>query len=186
MLTVACCSGPQPLDRAIVPADEVASLGMFDGPDQTPREAFLQWRAGMLGISVAEAAKRDAAIGPRRNPFSARTDPSAVSCGAVIYRTECPDCHGPAADGTGPMMPGPLKEMDFHRFGMRFAIGLHNGAPKSWFRTIRDGAEADVRTDDGQTVTVAMPACGDRLAVEQIWLLVTYIQSRDLDLPDAG
>lgn len=166
--------------------DAAVYLGMFDSPDQTPREAFLAWRAEMQGITLEEAEARDAALGSRRNPFNARRDPSAVSRGAVIYSHECMDCHGPNADGTGPMMPGPLKAMDFHRFGMRFAVGLHNGAPKSWFRTLRDGTEAEVKLEDGSTAVVEMPAYADRLAVEQIWLLVTYLQSRDMDLPAAG
>lgn len=186
VLTVACCSGPQPLSRAVDPDDAAIYLGMFESAEQTPRDAFLAWRSEMLGITVEEAAARDAALGSRRNPFNARRDLSAVSRGAVIYSNECMDCHGPNADGTGPMMPGPLDSMDFHRFGMRFAVGLHNGAPKSWFRTLRDGASAEVELEDGTSAVVEMPGYSDRLAVEQIWLLVTYLQSRDMDLPSKG
>lgn len=184
-IILACCSGPQPLDRAINPADERAYLGMLgaDGANETPRIAFLEAKAAGEGISIEEAIRRDLALGVKRNPFDARSDQDAVSRGAVIYKHECLMCHGENAEGHGPLMPVELSEMNFHRFGMRFAVTVHHGAPKSWFQTILHGRTKDMETADGETITLEMPAYEDQLAYEQIWLVITYLQSLDADLP---
>jgi mono/diheme cytochrome c family protein len=184
-LVLACCSGPQPLDRAINPSDEQAYLGMLEDrvTGGTPRMAFLEAKAAGQGISIEEAVKRDLGLGVKKNPFDARTDQGAVSRGAVIYKHECMMCHGENADGHGPLMPAQPSDMDFHRFGMRFAVTVHHGAPKSWFQTILHGNTREVEGEDGGTMTLEMPAYEDQLAYEQIWLVITYLQSLDADLP---
>jgi mono/diheme cytochrome c family protein len=155
---------------------------MVAGGAETPRAAFLRSEAARLGISVDEAERRDEALADAGNPFDARRDPRAVSRGAVIYRHECASCHGESADGRGALLPVPMPSMDFHRAGVRFAVTLHGGAPKRWFRTIRDGTVAEVESEDGSPLRIEMPAYEGRLSHEQMWLVVTYLQSIDADL----
>lgn len=178
-----CCEGPQPLSRAINPADEQSYLAMQTGSDVGPGPSFLRAKATMLGITIEEARTRDAAISSTENPFNARRDQSAVSRGAVIYSHECMSCHGENVDGRGAALPMPIPSMDFHRTTMRMDITAHGGAVKKWFKTIQGGAVAEEKSADGSPITVAMPAFGDRLAREQIWLVITYLQSLDADLP---
>ncbi|MCA9310192.1 MAG: c-type cytochrome [Phycisphaerales bacterium] len=177
-LVITACSGPQPLSLAIRPADDDAYIPLLRTGD-TPRDAFLRQRAEAQGITLEQAAQHDDAL--TSNPFRARSDQDAVSRGAVIYQHECMACHGENADGKGPAMPGTTGAMNFHRFANRFAVTIHHGAPGRWFRVISEGVTADVRTDDGTQVPVVMPGFKDRLAREQIWLAVTYLQSLDRD-----
>lgn len=74
-------------------------------------------------------------------------------------------------------MPADLPKMDFHSFGKRFAATLHRGAPRSWFKKINGGFTSKVVNADGSSN--AMPAFGEVLAREQIWLAITYLQSLD-------
>jgi mono/diheme cytochrome c family protein len=182
-LILSCCSGPQPLSRAINPADETEYLAMIGDPNETPRRVFLQARAAKQELTIDEAEQQDLALSTTKNPFNARSDQDAVSRGAVIYKHECLMCHGENADGRGPAMPVAIPAMDFHRSGMRFAVTVHGGAPRSWFRTIHDGTSVEVEDNDGTSLTLDMPAYGERLAREQIWLVITYLQSVDADLP---
>ena len=180
---VSGCSGPQPLDLAIDPRDEAAYAATCEAPGETPRHAFLAARAAQRGIPFEEADRFDRAISPTENPFQARSDQPAVSRGAVIYRHECMVCHGEHADGRGGQMPVQLESMDFHRFSQRVLITLKGGAKEKWFRTISQGVTVDAKDPEGAVYSVAMPAFSDRLAREQIWLAITYLQSLDRDLP---
>lgn len=180
---LASCDGPQPLDRAISPGDERAYAAMRSDPKETPKDAYLREKAAQTGVSLAEARRLDDALSATTNPFHARSDQSAVSRGAVIYEHECVVCHGVDADGHGPGMPVELASMNFHRFGMRADITAHGGAVKKWFRTIENGTTAKATSKEGSPVEVKMPAFSDRLAREQIWLVITYLQSLDCDLP---
>jgi mono/diheme cytochrome c family protein len=177
------CEGPQPLDRAINPADESAYRDLQSAGTETPGQAFLRMRATDLGVTVEEARQRDSALSTTANPFNARRDQSAVSRGAVIYSHECVACHGENVDGRGPALPIAMPSLDFHRTTMRLDITAHGGAVKSWFRTIQGGAIAREKGPDGSPITLTMPAFENRLAREQIWLVITYLQSLDTDLP---
>jgi len=180
---MATCSGPQPLARAIVPQDEQDYIEMMSTADQTPAQAFLARRAVKLGVSVEEARQRDNALSNNKNPFKARHDPSAVSRGAVIYKHECMTCHGEKVDGRGPTLPVPLKSLNFHRTGLRFDITMRGGAASKWFKTIRAGTEVQAKDAEGNPITIKMPNYLDRLSKEQVWLVVTYLQSLDADIP---
>ncbi len=63
------------------------------------------------------------------------------------------------------------------QFGKRFAVTLHGGAPRAWFKKISEGFGAPVTYPTGPGT--AMPAFKDVLAREQIWLVITYLQSLD-------
>jgi mono/diheme cytochrome c family protein len=179
------CEGPQPLEKAIRPDDEKAYRSLLANSDETPKQAFLRTKAAELGISIDTAQERDTALSSTVNPFHARNDPSAVSRGAVIYSHECADCHGKNVDGRGPLLPMPLESLDFHRTSMRMDITAHGGAIKKWFKTIENGATAQEKGPDGEPITLTMPAFGSQLAREQIWLVITYLQSLDADIPSA-
>lgn len=180
---LASCAGPQPLSRAIRPADERAYTEMMRGADSSPRLAFLTHRAEELGITVTEAERRDDALSGTSNPFNARRDPAAVSRGAVIYKNECMACHGEHADGRGPALPVPLDSLNFHRTGLRWDITMRGGAAGKWFKTIENGTSVQVKDASGEPISISMPPFKDRLAREQAWLAVTYLQSLDKDIP---
>jgi mono/diheme cytochrome c family protein len=172
------CRGPAALDAAIRPADEAAYFALASHADPSLREAFYQHQAESKGMTVEQARRADAAVSATRNPFHAGRDAAAVSRGAVIYRNQCARCHGFAAEGIGPDLPIYRPAMDFRRFGRRFSVTLHGGAPKKWFKVIADGVTVPAE-DNESGMPLEMPAFGDVLAREQIWLVVTYLQSAD-------
>lgn len=178
------CGGPQPLDRAAAPADGSAYVTALAEHDNDPARAFLSIRAAELGIGPDRALANDRALSTTRNPFNAHKDPGAVSRGAVVYRQHCADCHGTEADGRGTRLPEPLTQADFHDFSHRFAVTLHGGAPRTWFRKITQGYTAE--QPDGNGVYPQMPAFGETLAREQVWLAITYLQSLDADLKEGA
>ena len=177
-LVIVACSG---LGQAIVLEDETAYGEVLRAHGQDPASAYLSMRASELGISQEEAAARDLALSTTKNPFNARKDPIAVSRGAVVYKRHCADCHGVNADGRGKLLPETVALADFHDFSHRFAVTLHGGAPRSWFKKITEGYAQEEA--DGDTAYAVMPAFGDTLAREQVWLVVTYLQSLDADIP---
>lgn len=179
------CSGPQPLSLAIDPKDDDAYKSMLASGAASPRDAFLAERARNSGITTEEAARRDLALSETSNPFNAHRDQSAVSRGAVIFSHECASCHGENADGNGPALPIPMPSMNFHRTGLRWDITMRGGAVSKWFKTIQGGATAHATRPDGSPVIVQMPAFDQRLSREQTWLVITYLQSLDHDLPEA-
>ncbi|MBI4581235.1 MAG: cytochrome c [Planctomycetes bacterium] len=185
-LLAAACSGPQPLPIAVHPHDRqhyADSLRRYGG---SPRQAFFAARAAQTGQTIQDLEAADARISGDRNPFKANADPAAVSQGAVLFQALCVRCHGADARGAGPdVLPDhPCK--DFHAFDKRFAVTLHGGAPRAWFHKISEGSGPTVQyrpsrasgsNDDG--ASTAMPAFKDSLAREQVWLVVTYLQSLD-------
>ena len=179
MLTLtAGCGGPIPLERAIRPghAQDYASARTL--APENPREAWYAWKAQTAAATLDQARAADQAISSTRNPFSANTDPDAVSRGAVLFREHCARCHGVDARGAGPEMLASHPTKNFHAFGKRLAVTLHGGAPRAWFAKIHDGHGEVVEYPDGPSR--AMPAFGDKLAREQNWLVVTYLQSLDV------
>lgn len=173
---VSGCAGPQPLHVAIRNPDEQAYLEAMRQHPASPRDAFFAARAAETGRTIADVARADALLSDVRNPFDANRDPAAVSRGAVIYRYNCMSCHGENVDGWGEASPVQLS--DFHGFAKRFAVTLHRGAPRTWFRKTHDGSTRAAANPDG--THAVMPAFRDTLAREQIWLAITYLQSLDM------
>jgi mono/diheme cytochrome c family protein len=172
------CSGPQPLSTAIRPADDQAYQAVLGVYPNSPRRAFYRMKADETGRPVDEVTRRDAELSTTKNPFDANSDPVAVSRGAVVYKAHCMRCHGPDVRGDGPDLLPTHRSKDFHSFGKRFAATLHKGAPRTWFKKINEGYGDVVPYPDG--TGPAMPAFGDTLAREQIWLAITYLQSLDV------
>lgn len=177
------CSGPQPLSVAIRPTDEAAYVRHLGEQGQSPCEAYLAWKSQETGQTIEQVRAADAAIEDSGNPFSARRDPSAVSKGAVIYKLHCASCHGENVDGRGPGLPVALDSLDFHSFSKRFAVTLHGGAPRAWYRKIQEGVTSETKGPDGKPL--AMPPFKDVLAKEQTWLAITYLQSLDMNASTA-
>lgn len=140
----------------------------------------MAWMARERSLSIAEVSDRDAHLSESRNPFDASRDREAVSLGATLYKAHCARCHGEKVDGRGPDVLPVAPRKDFHAAGTRFVVLLHRGAPRTWFRKIRDGAVALVTYADGEST--AMPAFLGTLSNEHIWLVVTFLQSLDIDV----
>lgn len=174
-----CCSGPQPLSVAIDAQDQDAYIKKLNAAQGNARQAYADWMATERGSTPSQVLQDDATLSETRNPFKSRVDRQAVSRGAVIYEVHCARCHGDDARGKGPStLPNHLAT-DFKSFGKRAGATIHNGAPKKWFRVIRDGSGDLVDYPEGRIT--AMPAFGDELTREQIWLVITYLQSLDVD-----
>jgi len=174
---ITSCAGPQPLHVAIRPQDEAEYLSFANDADLDGRIAFARWMAGERGTTAQAVLDADRQLSETKNPFDAYHDPQAVSRGAVIFKVHCVRCHGADARGHGPATLADHPAGDFKSFGKRFAATLHRGAPRKWFRVIRDGTGDVVQYPDGPSP--AMPPFGDTLAREQIWLVITYLQSLD-------
>ncbi|MFQ5461406.1 MAG: c-type cytochrome [Phycisphaerae bacterium] len=181
VLVLGRCAGPQSLRVAIDPHDESAYVALVNEFNLNGRLAFADWMAKERGISTEEVLRRDAELSSTRNPFDAHRDRQAVSRGAVIYKIHCLKCHGEDARGHGPATLPDYPANDFKKFSARFAATLHRGAPRKWFRVIRDGAGEVVHYPDQETT--AMPSFSKTLAREQIWLVITYLQSLDVHAP---
>ncbi len=172
------CAGPQPLHIAINTQDETAYLQFANDANLNGRMAFAKWMSQERGMSPEEVLRLDAKLSSTRNPFDAHRDSKAISRGAVLYKVHCARCHGDDARGHGPATLADYPANDFKTFSNRFAATLHRGAPRKWFRVIRDGEGDLVQYPDEKTT--AMPSFSQTLAREQIWLVITYLQSLDM------
>lgn len=172
------CSGPIALDRAIKTQhrEELSAITALAPGD--PKTAWFKWNRRERGLSLDEVLASDRALSATKNPFDARREADAVSRGALIFEANCARCHGRDVRGNGPDMLAAHPCKDFHSFGKRFAATLHGGAPRSWFQKISHGHGPDVEQPAGYGR--AMPAFEDKLAREQIWLVITYLQSLDI------
>ena len=172
------CAGPIAVDRAIWPEHRAEFDALQPASDGSLRQAWYAHTARMADIDPLEAETRDSTLSTIRNPFNARTDAAAVSRGAVIFEAWCQRCHGSDLRGNGPDMLAAHPTKDWHRFGARFAATLHGGAPRTWFKKIDEGYGDPAPYPTGETP--AMPAFRGILAREQIWLVITYLQSLDI------
>lgn len=175
------CAGPQPLDVAIDPADELAYATALDAAELDSRKAFIQWMSAERGLAPDAVVRADAQISESRNPFDARRDRRAVSRGAVLYKVHCAKCHGEDTRGEGPATLARHPASNFKSPLKRLSVTLFGGAAGSWFRAIRDGKGDEVEYPLG--ATAAMPPFGGELTREQIWLTITYLQSLDMYAP---
>jgi mono/diheme cytochrome c family protein len=178
------CAGPQRLSRAIRDEDRALYTRALNAANGDARSAFTKWMAEERGTGTDELINSDAMLSAVRNPFDAHRDPVAVSRGAVIYEIHCGRCHGEIASGGGPSSLAEHPATSFKTLGKRIGATLHRGAPRKWFRVIRDGSGDIVEYPDGRTS--AMPAFGQQLGNEQIWLVVTYLQSLEIHASRSG
>lgn len=179
------CAGPQPLDVAIRPKDQDAYVERLNAENYQGGLAWLKWEAECRRTTVRQVRAEDEQISTTHNPFNARTNPAAVSFGAVIFKFHCARCHGEDAGGIGPaLLPG-MRAKDFHDPLPRFAATMYGGRPRKWFRVITNGTGEIVQYPD-EPPGPAMPAFGEALTREQIWLAITYLQSLNVHRRDAS
>ncbi len=172
------CAGPARLSTAIWSRHESDYLAALAGAAGNPRLAFYRWKAGETAEPIDEIVRRDQRLSDTSSPFDANYHRGAVSRGAVIYKVHCMQCHGTDVRGNGPdALPG-HRPGDFRAPKMRWAVTIHRGAPATWFKKIHDGFGPYVEYPAG--TSRAMPAFGQTLAREQIWLAIAYLQSLDL------
>ncbi len=172
---LAGCTGPLPLARALRPREDNAYRRILEKYDSNPKKAWLSYKAQQQKITFEEALARDETL-TQKNPFRT-SDREAVSYGAAIYAEHCMKCHGENADGDGWMARADHPPKNFRSLVTRMGVALSGGAPGDWFEAVRDGKGPQVDYDEGPSR--AMPAYGDKLANEQIWLVLTYLASSE-------
>ena len=133
---------------------------------------WFERRAAQLGITVAQARARDAALGEDVPPADAADDEHTRTEAAAIWNTACARCHGMTGRLDGPVSkfdPPPRSwgglgpKMGFLFGGDRMRAGI--------YKTISEGGP--VR--NGQPSP--MPAWGAYLSREQMWSLVRHIEA---------
>lgn len=169
------CAGPQPLSMAIDPHDQDAYVSRLNDANGDAKLAYVKWMAAERESTPEQILHADASLSQTRNPFDSHNDRQAVSRGAVVYQLHCARCHGEDARGNGPSTLPDYPATDFKTFGKRLGAAIHRGAPRKWFRVIRDGSGDLVDYSDGRTA--AMPSFSNQLTREQMWLVITYLQS---------
>lgn len=172
LISLAGCAGPMAIYSAIRPEDQTVYDDQVLYTSMPEKQAFLAWRASQRGQSTEQAREADAALD--RGPFK-RDDREAISLGAIIYMNHCMSCHGELADGHGRSARPGAAPQDFTALSARLEVLSAKGAPAEWFDAVHDGAGPWIEYEDG--VSPAMPAFGDELANEQIWLVLTYLAS---------
>lgn len=179
---VACafwgCAGPQPLDVAIREEHLDRYVFALNESNGDAKLAFARLKALDSGRTLSEMTAMQETVGSTSNPFDAYDDPDAVSRGAVMYKIHCARCHGDDARGNGPSTLDGYPANDFKSPMARIAATLHRGAPRKWFRVISEGAGDWVAYPDKPSK--AMPSFEGELSREQIWLIITYLQSLDM------
>jgi mono/diheme cytochrome c family protein len=117
------------------------------------------------GATTSQAPPRGGWVLPptadeEKNPFAA--DPKAVAAGKELYGKKCQRCHGPGGKGDGPDAdPDIMEDMDLTnpKRAARNADGIV--FYKAW---------------NGRTKP-KMPAVKDELSRDQLWQIVTYVQT---------
>lgn len=140
------------------------SVKMVKLTDDSPyfgKEAWLAERAKSLGTNIEQARLRDDNFSESKPPV---TDQTVQAQSARIWKKNCAACHGLTgkSENTPSFTPPPRK---FGTMGM--SMGFFFGGDK-----MRAGIYRTIKNGKGQN----MPAYGDKLAREQIWGLVKFIE----------
>ena len=138
-------------------------------PSETPRLQYLAARSVQSGVALPQVVTADEALSDAINPYSYK-DPGAVASGKVVFAAHCAQCHGAEADASGPPPFGGLKKMNFHDSHKRMFVQMNGRAPANWFSSLYNGMKSSENAD------AVMPPQKDKLAREQIWLAVTYLE----------
>lgn len=167
-----CASGPMAIEVALRRFDVTAFRDAIQTDLASGKTAYLRMRAEEEGVGLAAMRVRD--DGLRRNPFEADDD-RALAVGGLIYSVHCSDCHGLDADGQGWQGLRDHPPQNFRSFWVRVGIALNGSPSKEWFERTRDGNGPMVKYPEGRSQ--AMPAFGNQLANEQIWMALVYLAS---------
>jgi mono/diheme cytochrome c family protein len=155
-LGVLGCSKPE---RVEAPPDAVAHYG----------DAWFAFRGESLGISVAAAQSRDAALPADHPPVLDHT--TAVEA-AAIYRSVCVACHGPGGQPPEKQPSGGAPPRAWGGGGVRMGFFFGGDSMRAGlFKKIQQGGDPK----DGKPSD--MPAWGSSLSREQTWALVRHFES---------
>jgi mono/diheme cytochrome c family protein len=131
---------------------------------------WFSFRAGGLGISVAAAASRDAALSSEHPPRP--LDDACVLEADAIYRAACLACHGPEGKPPAKLPNGGAPPHEWGTTGASMGFFFGGDAMRAGlYRTIENGGE----TKDG--VPSNMPAWKGTLSREQMWALVRELEA---------
>lgn len=132
-----------------------------------PGDSWYKFRGDWLGMSTAQVRERDAAMTADEAPRGFWDEQVAVES-VGLWSGLCNDCHGGRrrmADAR--LIPAPPE-------GWGTGNGVFFGRTKSRaevFRTIHGGG-----APSKDAKTPAMPAWGDKLAREQIWGMIYFVE----------
>ncbi len=169
-----CSSGPAAIDRVVRKDDFVKYQHYLDQHDQQPAEAWLAWRSNETGSPVEALRKADVAISQTENPFTP-DDPRAVQLGELVYSTSCVTCHGPKADGRDASGRALMGHKDFTHSHARMVLQMNPNRLVEWYQVVDQVTASEHPTPDGSTAV--MPAMGEQLTREQIWLALNWLAS---------
>ncbi len=132
-----------------------------DAPRPKVGAAWFKLRAEQLGVSMDAAKARDAAFDPSNAPDDFWNPETAINTGAV-WNALCAECHG-----------GQLDPRDAAKFPAP-SPGWAKGTGQM-FAEPRPLPAAYAKVFDGSDDPKKMPPWKDKLAREQIWALVHYV-----------
>ena len=135
---------------------------------------WFEFRARHLGVSQQEAVARDGELDDGGPPQDAFWDQQMAVEAASLWRNLCNECHGGKRSiGRAKRIPPPAPDWG-QATGRYFG---RNRSPQQVYRAIRDGTPRR----PNQTGT-SMPAWGGRLANEQIWAMVWFLEHASSDV----
>lgn len=137
-------------------------------------EEWYEHRGGYLGLTPSDAEARDADINEEHPPRDAFWDEQLAMESASLWRKLCNECHGGqrSIEGATKMPPPPPE------WGPGEASFFGRPRPRQEiFRIIYHGVDAE---EPGERQK--MPGWGERLAREQIWALVWFIEQASGDV----
>jgi mono/diheme cytochrome c family protein len=125
------------------------------------KAVFLVRRSQERSINLAQQSAWDDKKNAKADLDFDLRDLAVATQARSLFRTHCAGCHGGRGEGMKTAVSVPALGGFGHRMGMTMSGGKMG---RGMFRLIRDGR-------------AIMPAFKDRLANEQIWLLVRYLSS---------
>ena len=169
-----CGSGPASIERVVRPDDAAGYQHYLDRYNGQPAAAWLAWRSAETGTPVEALRKADEALSRTENPFSP-DDALTVQRGALVYSTSCVTCHGPGADGRDASGQTLIGRKDFTHPHTRMALKMNPDRLAQWYQTVDRGTVGE-HPVPGASAAV-MPAMGEQLTREQIWLVLNWLAS---------
>jgi mono/diheme cytochrome c family protein len=122
---------------------------------------FLAKRAQQRGVSIAEQGAWDQKQGAESDLKFNLGDLATATEARSLYKTHCSGCHGRRGEGISAAVSYPALGGLSYRMGMMMSGGKMG---RGIYRLIHDGRDI-------------MPTFKDRLANEQIWLLVSFLET---------
>ena len=125
------------------------------------KDKFLARRAQDRSTSISQQSAWDAKQGDRSDLMFDLRDLGTATTARSLFRSHCSGCHGVRGEGMKAAVSYPALGGFRYRMGMTMSGGKMG---RGIYRLIRDGRGV-------------MPPFKDRLANEQIWLLVRYLNA---------